>query len=66
MSWNKPTLTLFDDSDRITKGGEKPFQKFVPRTKNQNHTKITGAGHFLREDEGPDIAQLMIDFIQNT
>ena len=66
MQWSKPTLTLFSDSDPITKGGHKPFQKFVPGAKGQQHTIISGAGHFLQEDKGSEIAKLMIDFIQNT
>ena len=66
MQWDKPTLTLFSDNDPITKGGERPFQKFVPGTKGQSHTTIQNAGHFLQEDKGPEIAQLMIEFIQNT
>jgi len=40
MQWNKPTLTLFSDSDPITKGGHKAFQKFVPGAKNQAHTNV--------------------------
>ena len=64
--WNKPWLTLFSDSDPITKGGEKPFQKFIPGAKGQQHQIIEGAGHFLQEDKGPEIAKIMIDFIKNT
>jgi haloalkane dehalogenase len=66
MQWNKPTLTLFSDSDPITKGGHKAFQKFMPGAQGQQHTIIEGAGHFLQEDKGPEIAKLMIEFIKNT
>ena len=66
MQWDKPTLTLFSDSDPITKGGHKPFQKLIPGAKGQQHTIIEGAGHFLQEDKGPEIAKLMIEFIKNT
>ncbi len=65
-SWEKPLLTLFSDSDPITKGGEKPFQKLVQGAQNQPHQIIKGAGHFLQEDKGPEIAKIMIDFIRTS
>ena len=65
-NWEKPLLTLFSDSDPITKGGEKPFQKMVKGAQNQKHQVINGAGHFLQEDKGPEIAEIMIDFIRTS
>ncbi|MEM7332830.1 MAG: haloalkane dehalogenase [Chloroflexota bacterium] len=62
--WEKPLVTLFSDSDPITKGGERPFQKLVPGAKHELHQIIEGAGHFLQEDKGPEIAQIMIDIIE--
>lgn len=64
--WEKPFLTLFSDSDPITKGGERPLQKIIPGAKGQAHQIITEAGHFLQEDKGDEIAHLMIQFIQTT
>jgi len=29
----------------------------------QPHTTIVGAGHFLQEDRGPELAQVIVDFI---
>jgi haloalkane dehalogenase len=46
-------LTLFSDSDPVTKGGERIFQERVPGTKGQAHATIKDAGHFLQED-APD------------
>jgi len=62
--WHKPLLTLFSDSDPITKGGEKAFQKLVPGARGQAHQIITQAGHFLQEDKGEEIAQLVLAFIE--
>lgn len=59
--WEKPFLTLFSDQDPITKGGEQVFQKLIPGTKGQDHQIISG-GHFLQEDQGELLAQLMVDF----
>ena len=64
QQWDKPFLTLFADKDKITKNGEKPFKNLVPGAKGQNHAMIKGAGHFLQEDSGPEIASKLIEFIK--
>ncbi|HEU4759775.1 MAG TPA: haloalkane dehalogenase [Dehalococcoidia bacterium] len=61
--WNKPFLTAFSDSDPITRGGERVFQEMVPGARGQPHTTIAGAGHFLQEDKGPELAAVVADFI---
>ncbi|MDT8991688.1 haloalkane dehalogenase [Curvibacter sp. APW13] len=65
-TWNKPFLTLFSSRDPITRGGDKIFLKLVPGTANQAHAVTRGAGHFLQEDKGPELAQQIHQFIQNT
>ncbi len=66
QKWEKPFLTLFSDSDPIMKGLEKVFQGVIPGAKGQPHTIIKGGGHFLQEDKGEEIAQLMVEFIKQT
>lgn len=61
--WEKPFLTAFSDSDPIMRGGDRIFQSRVPGTKGQPHTTITGAGHFLQEDKGEELARVVADFI---
>jgi len=58
-----PMLTLFSDSDPITKGVEKIFQQIVPGTKGQAHNIIEQGGHFLQEDKGEEIAQQMLQWL---
>ena len=55
-TWEKPFLTLFSSRDPITRGGEKIWQTQVPGAHGQPHTTIRGAGHFLQEDRGPEVA----------
>jgi haloalkane dehalogenase len=62
--WEKPFLTAFSDHDPITKGGEKYFQKMIPGAKNREHIIVKGAGHFLQEDEGEELSQIIIEFMQ--
>ena len=63
QKWEKPFLTTFSDSDPITKGGERILQAMIPGTKGQPHTTIAGAGHFLQEDKGEDLAQVIVDWM---
>jgi len=64
-NWTKPFLTAFSDSDPITAGGDRLFQKEIPGCQNQPHPTITGAGHFLQEDKGEEFARVVVDFIKH-
>jgi haloalkane dehalogenase len=64
--WEKPLLTAFSDGDPVTRGGERVFQKLVPGAQGQPHVTITTAGHFLQEDKGEELAQIIADFISRT
>lgn len=61
--WRRPFLTTFSNRDRLTRGGEKPWQKTVPGAQGQEHTIIRNAGHFLQEDSGAELADVLIRFI---
>lgn len=65
-NYNNPFLTAFSDSDPITGGGERIFQKRVPGAKDQPHTTIKGGGHFLQEDCGAELARVVVKFMQET
>ena len=56
----------YSDRDPVTKGGDAPFRAKVPGAQGQPHTTIEGGGHFLQEDCGPELAQVVIDFIAAT
>lgn len=61
--WEKPFLTS-SDSDSITGGAEAWFQQNVPDAAGQPHTAIVGAGHFLQEDKGPELAAHLAAFVR--
>ncbi|MEP3388550.1 MAG: haloalkane dehalogenase [Reichenbachiella sp.] len=61
MQWEKPFLTIFGDEDRIMKGAEAVFQKLIPGAKNQKH-QIVHAGHFIQEEKGEELADLITEF----
>lgn len=61
--WNKPFLTAFSDSDPITKGGDAVMQKLIPGCQGQEHTTIINGGHFLQEDQGEKLAEVVAAFV---
>jgi haloalkane dehalogenase len=63
--WHKPFLTAFSDGDPVTKGGDALLRSAIPGARHQFHTTITGAGHFLQEDRGEDLAQVVVRFIRS-
>jgi haloalkane dehalogenase len=64
--WTKPFLTAFSDGDQITRGGDKVFQERVPGARGQPHVTIRGAGHFLQETHGEELARIVVAFIAST
>lgn len=64
--FEKPFLTAFSDKDPITQGGDAIFQHKVPGAAGQPHTVIRGGGHFLQEDRGAVLADVVRGFIKNT
>lgn len=60
--FEKPFLTAFSDGDPVTRGNDARFQQEVPGAKGQPHETITGAGHFLQEEKGPELAAVVLRF----
>ena len=61
--FDKPFLCAFSDSDPITVGGNKAFERDVPGAADQHHVTIAGGGHFLQEDRGPQVARVIVEFV---
>ena len=58
--WEKPFLVAFGEKERITLPMKDDFLNRIP-----NPTVITlgGASHFVQEEVGPELAQIISDFI---
>jgi haloalkane dehalogenase len=56
---------LFSDSDPVTGGSDRVVQKLIPGTQGQKHTTIANGGHFLQEDQGEEVAQMLVAFTRD-
>ena len=61
--FDRPFLTAFGDSDPVTRGGEKRWIETIPGAKGQKHTIIEGGGHFIQDDKGEELAEIVVQFM---
>ena len=61
--FDKPFLCAFSDGDPVTAGNERHLISRIAGAAGQAHTTIAGGGHFLQEDRGPELAQVVVDLI---
>ena len=61
--FERPFLCAFSDEDAITRGGDAPFRERIPGAAGLEHVTIGGGGHFLQEDRGVELANVLVDFI---
>jgi haloalkane dehalogenase len=64
--FTKPFLCAFSDQDPITAGADRVLREDIPGCEGQPHTTIEGGGHFLQEDRGEELAQVVVDFVRTT
>ena len=65
-TFDKPFLTAFSDGDPITAGSDRVLQARIPGARDQDHTTVVGGGHFLQEDRGPELAEVIVRFVRAT
>ena len=59
--WDKPFLVAFGGEERITL---RMKDNFVNRIPSPTVITLEGAGHFVQEEVGPELAQIINDFIE--
>ena len=62
--FERPFLCCYSDGDAITRGGDRRFRERVPGAQGQPHTTIEGGGHFLQEDRGEVLGEVLARFIR--
>ncbi|SRR6266542_211082 len=61
--WGKPALICFSDSDPVFPPGVgEALARLIPGAR---FALIPGAGHFLQEEKGPEIAQRILHFVRD-
>jgi len=68
-SFTKPFLTIWAGNDPGNLGSKRMQQYLiwlVPGSENQPHTRLPEASHFLQDDQGTEIARLMVDFMNES
>jgi haloalkane dehalogenase len=61
--WDRPFLVAFSDRDPITASMAPVLKRTIPGAAGLEHPVIEGAGHFLQEDAGPQLAGIVADFV---
>jgi len=64
--FDRPFLCAYSDGDPITAGADRLFVDQVPGAAGRAHPTIAGAGHFLQEDRGPELAAVVAAFMADT
>jgi haloalkane dehalogenase len=65
-NFDRPFLCAFSDSDPITRGADAVLRSRIPGAMAHEPVTITDAGHFLQEDQGPQLARVVAQFIDAT
>jgi haloalkane dehalogenase len=65
-AFDRPFLCAFSDSDPITRGADRNLKERIAGAQGQPHTTIVGGGHFLQEDCGEELAEVVVSFVAST
>jgi haloalkane dehalogenase len=71
QTFTKPFLCAFSDTDPITRGSDRRLRTEIPGCQGQPHRvfqtgQLLAGGHFLQEDAGPELARIVVDFVEST
>lgn len=61
--FERPFLTAFGDADPTTAPWAAVFQRRVPGAAGRQHPTIRDAGHFLQEEQGEALAEVLIELM---
>ncbi len=61
-----PFLTAFSDGDPGTRGWAEVLRDHVPGAAGLPHPTVAGAGHFLQEDRGDELGDVVAQLVEDT
>ncbi len=64
--WTKPFLTAYGKDDPILGGFDRIFQARVPGAEGQPHREFADGVHFIQDQKGPELAEILNAFIATT
>lgn len=62
--WHKPFVTAFSDGDPSTAAWAEVFRERIPGANNDWHTVIKNAGHFVQEEQGAALAEVVLSVLK--
>jgi haloalkane dehalogenase len=62
-AFERPFLTAFSDGDPGTAGWDGVLRAHVPGAQGLTHPTLAGAGHFVQEDRGHELADVIAGFV---
>ncbi len=62
-AWDKPFLVAFSDRDPITGAMAPVLKRAIPGAAGLDHPVLSGAGHFLQEDAGERLGEIIAGFV---
>lgn len=64
--FDRPFVCAFGDSDPVSAGADAVLLAQIPGAAGQSHRTLAGAGHFLQEDVGQELAAVTLELIDAT
>ena len=65
-TWDGPFLVAFSDRDPITGSMAPVLKRTMPGAAGRQHPVLEGAGHFLQEDAGEHLGEIVAAFVRET
>jgi haloalkane dehalogenase len=63
-NFTRPFVTAFSDGDPTTAPWAEVFRRRVPGARGQPHPVIANAGHFLQEEQGEALAEVLVGLLR--
>jgi len=62
-AFDRPFVCAFGDRDPVTRNAEHVLMREIAGAAGQPHVTIEGAGHFIQEDSGPQLASVVVSVV---